>query len=363
MIVYLQMIETNEDKSKFEEIYQEYKNLMYYVAYKRMQHEQDAEDVVHHVFVKIAENIKHIEPVSPKTKQLIVTMVDNRVTDIFRVRGRHPVVMYNDELKNSPVIGNEGEDLLTECILKLPEQQRMVIWMKYRQGYPLREIAKMLGISLVWAQKIDQRAKKKLEELYLEGGRRFMITEEMLCTAAARSCELYSADLESGYNADVLHEFSPAFEKKIRKLKRRADYPAFYRTMNRVASILLAILIAIGAWISVDAEARAAFFGWVKETYETFFVYRFSDDIDISVETDRYEPSWIPEGYEKSRESDLGGKITIVYKNQDGQLLRFHYIYDLGTTSAFVDAEGGTIKKCKVGDYDADLIVFDDRQG
>ena len=170
MIVYLQMIETNEDKSKFEEIYQEYRNLMYYVAYKRMQHEQDAEDVVHHVFVKIAENIKHIEPVSPKTKQLIVTMVDNRVTDIFRVRGRHPVVMYDDELKNSPVIGNEGEDLLTECILKLPEQQRMVIWMKYGQGYSLREIAKMLGISSCVGQKIDQRAKKKLEDRYLEGG-------------------------------------------------------------------------------------------------------------------------------------------------------------------------------------------------
>lgn len=126
MIVYLQMIETDEDKSKFEEIYQEYRNLMYYVAYKRMQHEQDAEDVVHHVFVKIAENIKNIETVSPKTKQLIVTMVDNRVTDVFRVRGKHPVVMYDDELKNSPVTENEREDLLAECILKLPEQQRMV---------------------------------------------------------------------------------------------------------------------------------------------------------------------------------------------------------------------------------------------
>ena len=107
---------------------------------------------------------------SPKTKQLIVTMVDNRVTDIFRVRGRHSVVMYDDELKNSPVIGNEGEDLLTECILKLPEQQRMVIWMKYGQGYSLREIAKMLGISSCVGPKIDQRAKKKLEDLYLEGG-------------------------------------------------------------------------------------------------------------------------------------------------------------------------------------------------
>ena len=107
MIVYLQMIETDEDKSKFEEIYQEYRNLMYYVAYKRMQHEQDAEDVVHHVFVKIAENIKNIEPVSPKTKQLIVTMFDNRVTDVFRVRGKHT-------LKNSMHITSaQAEDIIS----------------------------------------------------------------------------------------------------------------------------------------------------------------------------------------------------------------------------------------------------------
>ena len=170
MIVYLQMIETNEDKSKFEEIYQEYRNLMYYVAYKRMQHEQDAEDVVHHVFVKIAENIKHIEPVSPKTKMYVVTMIDNRVTDVFRVRGRHPVDPYNDELKYSFVVEMEGEDLLTQCIMELPEQQRMVVWLKYKQGYNLKEISKMLSISLPWAQKIDQRAKKRLEELYKERG-------------------------------------------------------------------------------------------------------------------------------------------------------------------------------------------------
>lgn len=125
---------------------------------------------MHHVFMKIAENIEHIEPVSPKTKQLVVTMVDNRVTDVFRVRGRHPVVTYNDELNNSFAGEIEGEDLLTECILKLPEQHRMVVWLKYKQGYNLKEISKMLNISLVWAQKIDQRAKKKLEELYKEEG-------------------------------------------------------------------------------------------------------------------------------------------------------------------------------------------------
>jgi RNA polymerase sigma-70 factor (ECF subfamily) len=170
MLMYLQMIESAEDQSKFEAIYKEYKGLMYHVAYARLQHKQDAEDAVHHVFVKIAENIKMIEPVSPKTKQLVVTMVDNRVTDMLRTRSRHPVTTYDDELQNRLSAELEGENLLTESIMELPEQQRMVIWMKYVQGYTLREIAKKLGISLVWAQKIDQRAKKKLEKIYKDRG-------------------------------------------------------------------------------------------------------------------------------------------------------------------------------------------------
>ena len=70
-------------------------------------------------------------------------------------------------------VSPDCENLLTECILKLPEQQRMVIWLKYVYGYNLHEIAKLLGISLSWAQKIDQRAKKKLEALYREGGGTF----------------------------------------------------------------------------------------------------------------------------------------------------------------------------------------------
>mgnify|MGYP006874099284 CR=1 FL=1 len=33
MLIYLQVIETEEDKNKFEDIYQKYRGLMYYVAY------------------------------------------------------------------------------------------------------------------------------------------------------------------------------------------------------------------------------------------------------------------------------------------------------------------------------------------
>ena len=61
MFIYLQMIESAEDQSKFEDIYTAYCKLMFCVALKYLKHEQDAEDAVHHAFVKIAENIKNVE--------------------------------------------------------------------------------------------------------------------------------------------------------------------------------------------------------------------------------------------------------------------------------------------------------------
>lgn len=67
MLLYLQMLETPEEKSLFEQIYLEYRGLMYHVAYEILHNDQDAEDAVHQAFVKIVENIKKIDdPVCPK---------------------------------------------------------------------------------------------------------------------------------------------------------------------------------------------------------------------------------------------------------------------------------------------------------
>lgn len=184
-----------------------------------------------------------------------------------------------------------------------------------------------------------------------------MITEEMLCAAAARSCELYTADLESGYNADVLHEFSPAFEKKIRKLKRRADHPAFYRTMNRVASILLAILIAIGAWISVDTEARAAIVGWVKEIYETYFVYRFEGNSNVNRDLVDYRPTLIPSGYTEFYSDTTEGTTTVVYTNKEDEMLKFSYSHGPDNTTWFVGVGPPTVQPITINGVAGEAIT------
>lgn len=63
MIVYLQMIDTPEEKSKFEKLYYAYRGLMFHVARQVLNNDQDAEDAVSSAFIKIAENIEKILPV------------------------------------------------------------------------------------------------------------------------------------------------------------------------------------------------------------------------------------------------------------------------------------------------------------
>ena len=170
MLVYLQMVETAEDRSKLEAIYLKYRNYLYHVAFSVLNNPQDAEDAVHYGFVKLAENIQKISDINcPKTKGYIVTIVENKAIDIYRKKQNHSHVAYTDE-----VVGIQVEydctDKLTECILKLPARQRSMIILKYSHGYTTKEIAKILGVTYANAQKIEFRAKERLKALCEEVG-------------------------------------------------------------------------------------------------------------------------------------------------------------------------------------------------
>lgn len=85
MLIYLSMIETEEDKSKFVQLYETYKNLMFYVSNRILNDEYLAEDAVHQTFIKIIENLDKIKEVRcHKTKSYIVTM--GVLQNIFPIR-------------------------------------------------------------------------------------------------------------------------------------------------------------------------------------------------------------------------------------------------------------------------------------
>ncbi len=170
MLVYLQMIEGGRDKNKFDRIYKDCHDLMFHVAQRYLDNDEDSEDAVHQAFVKIAENIKIIEEAGPRTRQLAVMLTERAAIDALRKRSRSLQAPLDESICAAAAEYIPEEDLLSRSIMELEERQRNVIWLKYYHGYSLKEIAKMLKISLANAQKIDQRAKAKLKEIYLKNG-------------------------------------------------------------------------------------------------------------------------------------------------------------------------------------------------
>ena len=169
-MICLQTVDAVDDRSKMEQIYHHYRHTMYAVAFKILNSPQDAEDAVHSAFVKIAENISKIDEVqSPKTKSFVIIITENRAIDMYRRKQRHPQSLYCDETIGLQV-EYTGAVELAQCFAKLPTRYREILLLKHRHGYSTREIAGMLGLSLSNANKLEQRAKKKLEEICKEEG-------------------------------------------------------------------------------------------------------------------------------------------------------------------------------------------------
>lgn len=169
MMIYLQTIDTAEDRSKFEQLYEQYKQLMFYTAFQILKRPQDAEDAVHLAFLSIAEKISKIsDPDCPKTRAYIVTIVERKAIDMLRAERRHPSVPL-DESINGVSVEYSGDNALAKAILALPAAYRQCILLKFYHGYSTKEIAGIMHLSLANTSKLLQRAKAKLKDIYQEG--------------------------------------------------------------------------------------------------------------------------------------------------------------------------------------------------
>ena len=170
MLVYIQMIDAPEEKDKFERLYLKYRDLMFYIANKILQNQQDAEDAVHAAFLSIAENMEKVSDLDcPKTKGYIVTITENKAIDLYRKKKRHPKALLLEETAGLEV-SYEGSHTIAHCFACLSSWDRDILMLRYRYGYTAREIAKTLNLSEANANKRIQRAAEKLEKLCKEEG-------------------------------------------------------------------------------------------------------------------------------------------------------------------------------------------------
>ncbi len=167
LFIYLSLIDSEENKDKFETLYLRHRKLMKYIALDILGDEYAAEDAVHNAFLKIIANLdKFSEEDCQENKNLIVIIIRSVSIDMYRKRNR--------EFENTDILDKEltvetdfsvvqVEDILKE-IEALPEIYRDVLLLKVEYDFKDRDIAKMLGINVDTVSKRLERARKQLKQ-------------------------------------------------------------------------------------------------------------------------------------------------------------------------------------------------------
>ena len=162
-----------------------------------------------------------------------------------------------------------------------------------------------------------------------------IISEERLKQAILEYDDALMASLPDPSECD--HVFSASFERKMKKLIRKADHFVAYKVMRYAASILIAFLLSASMFLAFNSEARATVVNWVKERFEGAYRYFFTaEDVESSVE---YKLGWLPEGYElvDSFEDFMGKSFD--YCDENGRRLYFAYSKGINALS-FTTADG-----------------------
>lgn len=170
LLFYLSLLDTEEEKTKFSLIYEKYKGVMKYVAWRILGDEGIAEDAVQEAFIKIIDNFKEIDEIdSNKTEHFCVIIVRNVSLDFIK-KEKKIKLLDIDEIYDARVSSNNIEISLSvreiyERIKLLPEIYRDIIELEIYYGADAKEIARLLGISYGTARKRIQRARDALNKL------------------------------------------------------------------------------------------------------------------------------------------------------------------------------------------------------
>ena len=172
-MIFLMVVETEEDKCKLEILFEQYWRLMYKIALDVVKDHHDVQDVLQDAFEKVAKNLSHVgDPYDKETRNYLAVITKNTALDLYRKKKR----MWNKEgdiegltRKQTPrvyikTVAEREEAFVVDAINSLPYKYRIVLSLKFSEKRSIKEISKMLNISETNVKQRIYRAKGMLKE-------------------------------------------------------------------------------------------------------------------------------------------------------------------------------------------------------
>ena len=134
---------------------------------------------------------------------------------------------------------------------------------------------------------------------------------------------------------DAMSELNDKYVMEAVSYQRKSK-PHFNTWLSKVACVFLAILLTGSAVLTFSVEARAAFFGWVREQIENYYEYFFEGEVLVN-DLKEYELGWLPENLELIYSGDTAGGKVYIYNDESNALIQFSYISDPNSQKMYVD--------------------------
>ena len=156
--------------------------------------------------------------------------------------------------------------------------------------------------------------------------------------------------------ADAMSELNEKYVMEAVSYQRKAK-PQFNTWLSKVACIFLAVLLTGSAVLTFSVEARAAFFGWVREQYDNFYVYFFEGGAIVG-DPVKYELGWLPDGcvYVTTIESENGE--ILIYTDEHDTLIRFSYDRATDGSNLSVDSAGNETIPVKINGNPGEISIY-----
>lgn len=177
MIFLLSMIENEETRTYLENLYYDYKKISYGNALRIVKNPRDAEDIVHQVYMKIAEYLdNHKKVVIKNDKAFIYKVTQNIALNHVKAKKEHLNLDEIAEVENITFIEPEVNVLRmdqikehTKKLEQLNQDYASIIMLKYTEELSITEIATLLNLTEDNTRMRLSRARRAFKNILKEG--------------------------------------------------------------------------------------------------------------------------------------------------------------------------------------------------
>ena len=154
---------------------------------------------------------------------------------------------------------------------------------------------------------------------------------------------------------DAMSELNDKYVMEAVSYQRKSK-PHFNTWLSKVACVFLVVLLTGSAVLTFSVEARAAFFGWVREQVETYYMYFFEGNAAVT-EPAKYELGWMPENCIFVTSYETAGGEVYIYTDERDTLIQFTYTSEPDNEKVYVDYAEYTEKQVTINGNTALLFI------